>query len=47
MTEKTEKTYTVTKGNFVYDEEGKKAEGDTVKLAAELAKPLIEAGLIK
>lgn len=41
------KTYKVTEGNIVTDEEGKKFAGETVKLTAELAKPLLDAGVIK
>jgi hypothetical protein len=41
------KEYTVTEGNFVTDNDGAKAGGETVKLTDEKAAPLKKAGVIK
>jgi len=41
------KEYTVTDGNFVTDNDGAKAGGETVKLTDEKAAPLKKAGVIK
>lgn len=41
-----DKTYTVTKGNIVFDATGKKVEGDKVTFSAAQAKPLLAARVI-
>lgn len=41
-----DKTYTVTKGNFVFDATGKKVAGEKATFSAAQAKPLLAAKVI-